>query len=233
MLRMRPALLALVLLLTPAALHAQDDRLFRDTWFWGVRGGVTNVATTFPAQTNTVTPSVGLDWVITRTRAALYVSGDFLVLDAKTAYADRNATTHSTRGAGYRDVTVSNMAKVGIGLLAFPRTFGNLRPYIGGGISINIVGSAAADSAVLAAADQRGITDTINAKKSMAGPSLVLGAQMQFGRLNPFVQVGMDFASDTFLLGSQSSPVLYFGARYALAPARERMTVKRALGARR
>lgn len=231
--RLRPALLALALLLGPAAVQAQDDRLFRDTWFWGIRGGVTTVETTLPTVTRTVAPTIGADWVITRTRAALYVSGDYTIFDAKGAFALQGATNASTAGNGFVDVSVTNMTKFGLGLLAFPRSFGIVRPYVGAGIAVNILGGATVDSNLVDPTRARQAADTINNRKTMAGPSLILGAQAQFGRLNVFGQVGADFVADNFLLGQQQAPVALFGVRYALTGARERLGMRTMPGNRR
>src|SRR5690348_668430 len=65
--------LALMALL-PTISAAQAGRLFKDSWFWGAKGGIATFSTTSGA--SEVSPMAGVDWLITRSRGALYVAAD-------------------------------------------------------------------------------------------------------------------------------------------------------------
>src|SRR3954471_6884419 len=88
--RMRGRSIRVLAVITLVALHAsaaaaQPTRHFKDSWFWGVKGGAMGFqVASDPTPDNPierfwggpVAPLVGLDWMITRTNGGLYVSYD-------------------------------------------------------------------------------------------------------------------------------------------------------------
>ena len=58
----------------PAAIAAQSVRGFDDSWFWGAKAGVASFSTS--QVSNATAPLVGGEWLITRSRFGLYISGD-------------------------------------------------------------------------------------------------------------------------------------------------------------
>ena len=61
---------ALLPALAAAQTVPQKVRSFTDSWYWGAKGGVSM----FSAATEDVSaPTVGGEWMITRTRVAMYV----------------------------------------------------------------------------------------------------------------------------------------------------------------
>ena len=55
----------------PTAKSARD---FDDSWFWGVKGGSTMFTTGEAGTSKVSAPTVGFEWLITRSRVALNVS---------------------------------------------------------------------------------------------------------------------------------------------------------------
>ena len=60
--------------LIPATLSAQRVRDFEDSWFWGVKGGVSTFSPTYGD--SETAPTFGAEWLITRTHGALYIAGN-------------------------------------------------------------------------------------------------------------------------------------------------------------
>src|SRR3954464_6139305 len=79
------AVVALVALDVSAA-AAQSTRHFKDSWFWGAKGG----ATYYQVQSspNAIVPMAGADWLITRTRGGLYVSFDYSIFHNDTVFVN-------------------------------------------------------------------------------------------------------------------------------------------------
>ncbi|MEP6507490.1 MAG: hypothetical protein ABJC63_04620 [Gemmatimonadales bacterium] len=120
--------------LAPSASSAQSMREFNDSWFWGVKAGVSTFSPTLGSTHSTA--SYGADWLITRTRGGLYVSFDEANLSAMSAVFD------PTADESFRQVRVSRLHRIGFAALAFPWQFGRVRPYAGLGLTVNVIGSA-------------------------------------------------------------------------------------------
>ncbi|SRR5579883_1133223 len=133
------ALLAAV----PATGHAQQGRLFNNSWFWGLGGGTLTYWTSATAHANA--PALSLDWLITRTHMAALVTFDQSFFSAR-------GLTYTDVGRLYKDTTLTNFSNIGYyaqakvrnsrhitaSLMAFPG-HGPIRPYIGAGISANFI----------------------------------------------------------------------------------------------
>jgi outer membrane protein W len=129
------------LALLPAAAAAQQGHLFDNSWFWGVNGGVSTFWTQYVAHTQA--PTVGIEWLLTRTHTGLYVaynqsflkggvSGEYQ--NAGKNYTDSTYTTYNT--LSYNDSTpIHSVRQLDLALMGFP-TSGKIRPYAGVGISV-------------------------------------------------------------------------------------------------
>src|SRR5918992_2050570 len=99
--------LALVAIPFQAAL-AQLRHDFKDSWFWGVKGGVISFSTA--RVENRVEPVVGGEWLLTRTQGAIYVSYDQSLFDASSALEDTLGQSHTVAIRDLRRLTVAAMA---------------------------------------------------------------------------------------------------------------------------
>jgi hypothetical protein len=128
----------------PAVGHAQStDRLFDNSWFWGINGGTMAYWTSQTSHSQA--PSIGLDWLITRRHFALLVGLDqtfftghnLQYTETGRYYADTTFTTYNDVAYG-ATATVHNSRHLEAAFLAFPWS-GRIRPYGGLGISANFV----------------------------------------------------------------------------------------------
>lgn len=196
----------------PATGSAQQGRYFDDSWFWGVKGGVSTFTPTL-GESETA-PTIGGEWLITRSRGGLYVSLDHVNLDATSAVFDPGAE------GSVRSVQVRNLRRIGAAALAFPKRFGRVRPYAGIGLSLNVVGEAnpllASDDDVIDDA----VYDRAEERRSQAGFLGMAGVHVQFQRLAVFGQASVVPGNSRFLLNDQPLGFFEAGIRYNFSGAR-------------
>ncbi len=196
-----------------SAQNAQQGRYFDDSWFWGLKGGVSTFTPTLGK--SETAPTFGGDWLITRSRGGLYVSADQVNLNAMSAVFDPSAENSS------RTVEVRDLRRIGVAALAFPKRFGRVRPYAGIGISLNVVSEANP----LLAADEDAIDDAVyeraDERRSQAGFLGMAGVQAQFQRLAVFGQASVVPGGSRFLLNDQPLGFFEAGVRYNFSGSRE------------
>jgi hypothetical protein len=200
--------------LIPATGSAQRSRDFEDSWFWGVKAGVSTFAPTLGDSESAAT--YGAEWLITRTHGALYVSVDEANISSRSAVFDPSAD------AGFREVQVDKLRRVGFAALVFPKRFGRLRPYAGLGVTVNIIGSADPVIAVDESVDDV-VFDRVDERRSQAAVLGMAGLQAQFNKAAVFVQASVAPASSRFLLGDSSLGFFEAGVRYNFSGSREGM----------
>ena len=198
--------------LVPATGSAQRVREFEDSWFWGVKGGVSSFSPTLGDSETAAT--FGAEWLITRTHGALYVSVDQANIEATSAVFD------PTADGSVRPVAVDKLRRVGFAALAFPKRFGRFRPYAGLGLSIDLIG----DAVPLITGDESSIDDAvyqrIDDRKSQAALLGMGGVQVQVGPAAVFGQASFIPANKKFLFDDSMS-FFEFGVRYNFGGARE------------
>jgi hypothetical protein len=198
--------------LVPATGSAQRVREFEDSWFWGVKGGVSSFSPTLGDSETAAT--FGAEWLITRTHGALYVSVDQANIEATSAVFD------PTADGSVRPVAVDKLRRVGFAALAFPKRFGRFRPYAGLGLSIDLIG----DAVPLVTGDESSVDDAvyqrIDDRKSQAALLGMGGVPVQVGPAAVFGQASFIPANKKFLLDDSMS-FFEFGVRYNFGGARE------------
>ncbi len=199
--------------LAPVSASAQRPRDFDDSWFWGAKAGVSTYSPTLGSSQSTAT--YGLEWLITRTRGGLYVSGDESNVSAISAVLDPGAS------GGFRSVNVHKLRRVGFAALAFPWSFGRLRPYAGLGLMVSVIGDAtpvmgSSETSLDAAVSQR-----IRERSSQSGLLGMAGLQMQFHKLAIFGQASVSPSSSDFLLNNSALGFFEGGVRYNFGTSRE------------
>lgn len=191
---------------------AQESKFFDDSWFWGVKSGVATFSPTLGGNESAL--SYGAEWLITRSRGALYVSFDQANVSSVSAVVDPNT------GDGFRPVSVDKLNRIGVALLAFPKRFGKFRPYAGIGISLDIVGSASPMVGVNDQVDDA-VFQRIDDRRSQSGVLGMAGLQMQFERLAVFTQATIIPAQSDFLLSNNVLGFFEAGVRYNFGTSRE------------
>ncbi|MEJ7761100.1 MAG: hypothetical protein WKF55_16075 [Gemmatimonadaceae bacterium] len=178
------------------AQNAQQGRYFDDSWFWGLKGGV-----------STFTPTLG--------KSETAPTSDQINLNAMSAVFDPSAENSS------RTVEVRDLRRIGVAALAFPKRFGRVRPYAGIGVSLNGVSEANP----LLAADEDAIDDAVyertDERRSQAGFLGMAGVQAQFQRLAVFGQASVVPGGSRFLLNDRPLGFFEAGVRYNFSGSRE------------
>lgn len=194
-----------------SAAQAQETRLFQNSWFWGVHGGATSLGT--PAGAHGHAGTLGGDWFITRTVGGLYVSFDQASFTRTGQVADASATN------GIRDVRLNDLRTFSIAGVAYPKTFGNLRPYAGLGLAFELIGTATplVDPGTEAGQTSPTISSTvaqeIDDARSQTNVLLMGGLQWQVKRTALFGQITVIPSTDDFLLNNTVTNIS-FGVRY-------------------
>jgi len=219
--RLIPSALLLVLAATPAMGQEKFDRSFQ--WYWGAQAGA------LVYKTNTegpfFDPTIGLHWVITHRRTALYVAGEqaFFTTDAHAQVADPGSTT------GVRDVTFNQVRRLAAGILVYPMG-GHIDPYGGAGFALfNVLNPTVDCSGTTANSNCATTNDQLQAQNaasnaaSWASGFLTLGLQLNFGRLAVFGDYTLNSAAKNMLLDGVTHQI-HGGVRYSFGSGREDIT---------
>jgi len=192
-------------LVVSASASAQESRDFDNSWFWGFKSGINTFAA--PGHGNTSTVDLGVDWFITRSRGGLYVSGNQSIFKRDVEVSDAAATT------GERSVQVSDLRRISVAALAFPKHFGALTPYGGLGFMIVVLGDARVHADSVNALPNNAFFDKVDNMRSRSSALGMLGLQLQTRRAAIFAQETMLPSNSQFMFTSVLS-FFEFGIRY-------------------
>jgi len=208
-------LAALVPALATAQSAVNDRSGFDNSWFWGIRGGMASIDAG-PGRTSV--PTIGGEWFITRSKAALYFAVDHAFFDETSGVFD------STFAGGMRPVDLKDMRRYSIGLLALPVAYGGFRPYAGVGLSLNVIQNADPVGSFSDSATVNLVYDQIHRYRSRVSAVFTGGFMYQVGRAAIFGQASAMPTRDNFLLSGGSHTFLFEGGiRYNLATAIDKL----------
>jgi hypothetical protein len=210
--KVRTVAVALVAtLVVSASASAQARRNFDNSWFWGFKTGVNTFAA--PPGGNTSTVDLGIDWLITRSKGGLYVSGNQSVFERDVAVFDPGTGTTRT-------VRVNDMRRITFAGVAFPKHFGGITPYGGIGYTIAVLGDARifVDSTSM---PNNAFIDMVESHRSRASLLGMAGVQIQTKRAAIFAQETLLPSTPNFLFTSVMS-FFEFGVRYNFGSAIDR-----------
>lgn len=188
----------------PSAAMAQEGRLFKNAWFWGAKAGITSFST--DRVTNAVAPTIGAEWLITRSKGGLYVSYDHAFFDEETVVY--------TQAYGPHTIRMENMRRVTIAALAFPVNLGTLRPYGGLGIALNFIQSIEPTSTFSSADEETVVARRAFDTKDRASFIAMGGVQLQYRRFSAFGQASIMPAQSRFMLNARPVYLLEGGIRW-------------------
>ena len=177
-----------------ASARAQENRNFDNSWFWGFKSGVNTFSV--PGHGNTSTVDLGIDWVITRSKGGLYVSGNQSIFERDLEFVDPASTS------GRRTVRVNDMRRITLGALAFPKHFGGITPYAGLGYTIAVLGDARIFVDSADTFPSNAFLDEIESERSRSAVVAIGGVQIQASRFAIFAQETIIPANATFLFRS-------------------------------
>lgn len=191
----------------------RDD--FKDSWFWGIKGGVISFSTA--TVDNKMEPVIGGEWLLTRTRGALYLALDQALFDETSALRDTLEQMHT--------VTIRDMRRATAAVLAFPFALespvGDVRPYAGVGFALNFIRSARISTLPTDSAQRRDVRERLEDQQDRAAPLLILGLQFQLGKLAAFGQATAMPAETRFLLNGSPTFFAEVGLRFNAGRSRE------------
>jgi hypothetical protein len=188
-----------------ASAHAQERRNFDNSWFWGAKAGINTFSA--PGHGNTSTANFGIDWVITRTRGGLYISGDQSTFERDVEVSD------PASNSGQRTVRVNDMRRVTVAALAFPKHFGGITPYGGVGYMIAVLGDARVFVDNTNTFPTNAFFDDVDQARSRGSVLGMGGVQIQTRRAAIFAQETLLPSNSRFLFSSVLS-FFEFGVRY-------------------
>ena len=205
--------------LLPAVAAAQAApktiRSFTDSWYWGAKGGVSMFGATAE---DISAPTFGGEWLITRTRVAMYVSVEQSFFDTQGAVFD------ATSAGSARIVDIKDSRRYNMQLFAFPKRYGAFRPYAGLGFALLSIRDVAPEGTFASTASQDTVLSDINASSSRTTPVFTLGGQFDFSRAAVFVQGSAMPTRNRFLInGKPNTYLIEAGLRYNLTDAIEKL----------
>jgi hypothetical protein len=188
-----------------ASANAQGVRNFDNSWFWGLKSGVN----TFSAPGHGITSTVdfGIDWLITRKRGGLYVSGNNSVFERDVEVSDPASTT------GQRTVRVNDLRRITFAGLAFPKHFGGITPYGGVGYTIAVLGDARVFVDSVNSFPTNAFLDEVERRRSRGAVLGMAGLQIRTRRAAIFAQETIIPSNSSFLFSSVLS-FFEFGVRW-------------------
>ena len=206
-----------VVAIVPATGLTQPNVNFKDSWFWGVKGGVISFSTA--TVDGRVEPVFGGEWLLTRTQGGLYVSFDQSMFDASSALEDTTGASHA--------VTISDMRRLTVAAMAFPlffdAGFASIRPYAGAGFALAFIQSAAlAGAAPTDSILEKDVNNRLEEERDRAAPVLILGLQFQLGRLALFAQGTAMPAEAKFFLNGRTTLFAEAGLRFNAGSSKSR-----------
>jgi len=202
---------AAVVVALPTVAFAQTNRQFKDSWFWGIKAG--GMAFGDSARSYRQAPLAGIDWLITRSKGGVYISGGQAFFHEKTlTFRDPNFPVDS----GFREIRLKNLRRLDVAAMGFPGNFLRFHPYVGAGFSVDAVADAD-PTGPFATLDQRNFAEqVIQQQKVQVAPFGILGGQWRFNWASVFGQVTFTPSQKDFILyNGQSMNMTYeFGLRY-------------------
>jgi hypothetical protein len=191
---------------------AQDDRQFKDAWFWGLKAGAMSYSSA--TTSNGGAPLIGAEMLITRTYGGLYLSLDQAFLSTTGGFQDRDPDSSFVRYANLK-----NMRRFTMAGMIFPAQTRNLHPYLGGGLVFNQIAAASLLGSISSSARYQIALDSIQAKKASFSPVLIGGVQVRYKPMSGFVQASLSPIQQSFFLANPNASrsvdiSIEFGVRY-------------------
>jgi hypothetical protein len=199
------AVAAVATLVVSASANAQEMRNFDNSWFWGGKSGINTF--TVPGHGNTSTVDLGIDWLITRTKGGLYVSGNQSVFQRDVEMFDAASKT------GQRTVRINDLRRISFAAVAFPKHFGGITPYAGLGFMIAVLGDARIGVDSANTFPNNAFFDRVESARSRGAVLGMGGIQIQTKRAAIFAQETILPSNPAFLFPSVLS-FFEFGVRY-------------------
>jgi hypothetical protein len=192
--KLKAVFVALVATVVVAGSARAQNRNFDNSWFWGFKSGINTFSV--PERGNTSTIDFGIDWVITRSKGGLYVSGNQSIFQRDLEFLDPASNT------GQRTIRVNDMRRITLGALAFPKHFGGITPYAGLGYTIAVLGDARIFVDSANTFPSNAFLDEVENERSRSAVVGIGGIQIQASRMAIFAQETIAPSNSNFLFRS-------------------------------
>jgi len=202
---------AAIVVALPTIAAAQHGRQFKDSWFWGLKAG--GLAFADSAQSYRQAPLAGIDWLITRSKGGLYVSGGQAFFHEKTVtFRDPSFPVDS----GFREIRLKNLRRLDFAVMGFPGDYLRFHPYIGAGFSLASVADAVATGPFANTTQLDFANQVISTQKVQIAPMGIIGGQWRFKWASAFGQVTVVPSQKNFILynGRPLNMTYELGLRY-------------------
>jgi hypothetical protein len=181
-------------LVVSAGANAQGMRNFDNSWFWGFKSGINTFSV--PGHGNTSTVDLGVDWLITRSKGGLYVSGNQSIFQRDLQVFDQSAS------GSQRTVRVNDLRRISFAAMVFPKHFGGITPYGGLGSMLAVLGDARVFVDSASNFPSNSFFDQIDQARSRSAVMAIAGLQIQLSRLAVFGQETVLPSNPSFLFPS-------------------------------
>jgi len=195
----RALTIAALVLLNVGDAGGQATRGFKDSWFWGAKAGllsyqvVDNGAAKYPFAL-----MGGADWLITRTNGGLYLSFDHSFFRTDSIFVNDSL---SPLDSVPRVVGLKGLRRFTLMGMLFPMQSYRLHPYIGLGVTMQSIVEATPQGTYRNSTQQNLVLNTIEAFRSTATPTFMIGAQLKMPLLGSlFGQATATPANNNFFL---------------------------------
>lgn len=203
-----------------SAAAAQSTRHFRDSWFWGVKGGALN----YQVQSNTsaFSPMAGVDWLITRKTGGLYVSFDHSFFSRDSVFVNDSISPLDTVP---RTIILSGMRRFTMAGMLFPLDNRRVQPYLGLGAALSTIARVEPIGTYRNGAQQNLVLATVNQFKTVASPVVIVGTQVRLFWVSAFAHATTSPTNNSFFLFTESGWRTSFemGVRYNIGSSIDRM----------
>lgn len=199
---------------------AQSTRHFRDSWFWGLKGGALNYQV--QSDPSGLSPLVGADWLITRKQGGLYVAFDHAFFKRDSVFVNDSISPLDTVP---RTIILSGMRRFTLAGMLFPLDNKRLMPYLGLGASLSSVAKVVPQGSFRNSTQENLVLATVNQFKTVASPVVMVGLQMRLLYVSAFGQLTTSPTNNNFFLFTQSGwrSTAEFGLRYNMGSSIDRM----------
>ncbi len=208
------------LTLVPALAHAQGSGSssgMHDSWFWGVHGGAMLFNAGLDQDVKVTAPTVGGEWMITRSRMALRLSVEQAFFNEKSGVFD------ATVANAVRPVDVKDWRRYSAEVYFMPSGDGSFVPYLGLGVALNVLQNASPEGSFVSEESLTEVYTMVDDYSSRASLLVSAGGQLNLGRAALFVQASAMPTRQQFLLSrSQYTIGLEAGIRYNVGSAIEK-----------
>jgi hypothetical protein len=193
------ALIVAALMLTASSAAAQSTRGFKDSWFWGLKGGAMIYQVFSDAQGDgSLGPLGGIDWMITRTKGGLYASFDYLYFKDQFVLVNDSISPLDTVP---RQVFLTGMRRFTLAGMLFPMQTYWLHPYFGVGVTLNHISKVEPVGNYRNGLQAALVQATIQEFRTSAAPIVIMGAQLKLAvGASAFGQLTVSPAHDNFFL---------------------------------